>query len=216
MTRNIQIKFLLFILLLITVQPVSGQQNEEPYQSNTVLLPFLSYSPETSLMMGGLVMTQFKPKTAGRDTRTSQLIFSTVYTLNRQLMVELTPGIFLTNESWLFEGRYEYSFFPDNYWGTGAFSKGSDQLDLEFRALDLQQAILKKIGEHLHAGLNLRWSRVTRVKFFDEDGDPVYDENTSGAGIRYNLNPQDTTNLRIDYGIGKHGSGLYITLGEAF
>lgn len=37
-----------------------------------------------------------------------------------------------------------------------------------------------------------------------------------GLGLRFNLNPDDTTNIRIDYGIGRHDSGLYVTIGEAF
>ena len=37
-----------------------------------------------------------------------------------------------------------------------------------------------------------------------------------GGGIRYNINKKDPTNIRIDYGIGEHSTGLYITIGEAF
>lgn len=357
---------LIFLSLGIT-SSAFGQQHDEPYQSNTVVLPFLSYMPETSLMFGGLMMTQFKPKNAGLETRASQVIFSSVYTLNKQLVVELTPSIFLTNESWLFEGRYEYFFFPDNFWGVGAMTSRDEELDVEFRALSFQQAALKKMGDHLFAGINLQWSRISGVEFFDQEGEPVqgggisgmegstlpgvglsirHDKRNSitwptsdhylefstmhfpgflgsthpysrfqldsrkfydlsddgssilgfhfranlisgrppfqdysrlggreimrgyyegrfrdnnagqiqaewrqlfykrfgfsvfaaagevwnrfedfsisnpkfsgGVGIRFNLNPHDTTNLRIDYGIGKHDSGLYITLSEAF
>ncbi len=39
---------------------------------------------------------------------------------------------------------------------------------------------------------------------------------TLGAGLRYNINKEDPTYIRIDYGIGKDTSGLYVTFGEAF
>lgn len=39
---------------------------------------------------------------------------------------------------------------------------------------------------------------------------------TAGGGFRFNLNKEDQTNIRIDYGIGRNTSGLYITIGEAF
>ncbi len=369
MKRFIQYQLLLFLMTVILLQPLFAQQHEydEPYQTNTVVLPFLSYMPETSLMFGGLMMTQFKPITAGPETRASQVVFSGVYTLNKQLVVELTPNIFLSNEDWLFEGRYEYYFFPDNYWGVGAFTGQDDELDVEFRALSFQQAALKKMGGHLFAGINVQWSRISRVQFFDENGEsyqggvingmngstlpgaglsirhdkrssitwptsghylefstmyfagfleathphsrfkldarkyfdmsndgtsilgfhiranlisgrPPFQEYSrlggreimrgyyegrfrdnnaaqiqtewrqqfykrlgfsvfaaagevwnrfedfsvsnpkfaAGVGLRFDLNPQDTSNLRIDYGIGKHDSGLYITLSEAF
>ncbi len=182
MKSYFQSQLLLFLIFLILLQPIFAQQqeHEEPYQTNTVLLPFFSYMPETSLVFGGLMMTQFKPKTAGPETRASQVIFSSAYTLNNQLVVELTPNIFLTGENWLFEGRHEYFFFPDKYWGVGALTSSDDELDVEFRAFSFQQAALKKMGDHLFAGINVQWSRISAVEFFDEDGEPYQGGGISG------------------------------------
>ena len=38
----------------------------------------------------------------------------------------------------------------------------------------------------------------------------------AGGGLRFNLNPGDTTNIRLDVAAGPNTSGLYLTLGEAF
>lgn len=37
-----------------------------------------------------------------------------------------------------------------------------------------------------------------------------------GGGLRFNVNKDDPTNIRIDYGIGRGTSGFYIQFGEAF
>jgi outer membrane protein assembly factor BamA len=37
-----------------------------------------------------------------------------------------------------------------------------------------------------------------------------------GAGLRFTVNRRDQLNLRLDYGLGRQSSGLYITIGEAF
>jgi len=37
-----------------------------------------------------------------------------------------------------------------------------------------------------------------------------------GGGLRFNLNPGDPANIRLDFAMGKNTSGLYLTLGEAF
>jgi len=37
-----------------------------------------------------------------------------------------------------------------------------------------------------------------------------------GAGIRFAWNPEERVNLRLDYGIGNHSDGMYITVTEAF
>lgn len=40
---------------------------------------------------------------------------------------------------------------------------------------------------------------------------------SAGAGFRFNINKNDPTNIRIDYGVGRGGaSGFYIQFGEAF
>lgn len=38
----------------------------------------------------------------------------------------------------------------------------------------------------------------------------------AGAGLRYNVNKEDPTYIRLDYGLGINTSGFYLTLGEAF
>ena len=37
-----------------------------------------------------------------------------------------------------------------------------------------------------------------------------------GGGLRFTANRRDHINIRIDYGLGKQSSGLYLTIGEAF
>ncbi len=39
---------------------------------------------------------------------------------------------------------------------------------------------------------------------------------TVGGGVRYLLLPADHLSIRVDYGRGRHGGGLYVALGEAF
>jgi hypothetical protein len=37
-----------------------------------------------------------------------------------------------------------------------------------------------------------------------------------GWGIRFKISPREGTNLRMDVGYGKNGSGFYLTANEAF
>ncbi|SHF22671.1 Surface antigen [Fodinibius roseus] len=39
---------------------------------------------------------------------------------------------------------------------------------------------------------------------------------TAGAGLRFNINKDDPTNVRIDFGISKESTGFYLQFGEAF
>lgn len=78
------------------------------------------------------------------------------------------------------------------------------QVQAEFR-----QHIIWRVGFTMFASAGEAWSRFSDFSVTD----PKY---AAGVGLRFNLNKNDTTNLRIDYGAGKGVSGLYLTFGEAF
>ncbi|WP_114983834.1 BamA/TamA family outer membrane protein [Cyclonatronum proteinivorum] len=75
--------------------------------------------------------------------------------------------------------------------------------------LELRQPIWWRFGAVAFASTGEVWNRFTDFSL----SNPKY---AGGAGFRFDLNPRDSLNVRIDYGFGPHGSGLYITLGEAF
>lgn len=78
------------------------------------------------------------------------------------------------------------------------------QIQAEFR-----QHVFWRVGFTMFASSGEVWSRFSDFSVMD----PKY---AAGVGLRFNLNKNDTTNLRIDYGMGKGVSGFYLTFGEAF
>lgn len=173
---------LLLILILFGITPLHAQETEnESYRGRTVALPFLSYTPETRLMFGGLLAYQFKPHGAGPETRASQILTSGMYTLNRQLIIEFIPSVILPDERWFLDGVYQYAYFPDNYWGVGSFSRREAELGVEYRRLNFQQTVLRQAAPDLYVGPRIRWSRLSNIEFTDQEGDPVSLETISGA-----------------------------------
>ncbi|MEK6481027.1 BamA/TamA family outer membrane protein [Catalinimonas sp. 4WD22] len=162
------------ILTLIGITPLFAQEaGVEKYHSKTVVLPFASYTPETRLMFGGLLMYQFKPRAAGIETRASQILSSGIYTLNHQLIFEFLPNVILPQEQWLLDGTYQYAFFPNNYWGIGAYTLDDDKVNVEYRRINFQQTVLRKIASKFYAGPILRWSRLSAVEFTDQNDDQI-------------------------------------------
>lgn len=170
------------LLALLNTTPLYPQDGAmEPYDGKTFALPFASYTPETRLMFGGLLVRQFKPRGAGPDTRASQSLFSGMYTLNRQLIIEFIPNVIFPQERWILDGAYQYSFFPDNYWGVGPYTTSEDEMNVEYRRFNFQQSVLRKVGDGLYAGPRLRWSRVSRVEFTDHNDEVVPPAMIEGA-----------------------------------
>lgn len=173
---------LVIILLLAVGTLLQAQETPETtYQAKTVVLPFASYTPETRLMFGGMLMHQFKPRSAGAETRASQLLTSAFYTLNKQVIVEFIPIVILPQEKWLLDGVYQYAYFPDRYWGVGPHTRGEDELSVEYSRFNFQQTILRKVSDGLYAGPRLRWSRLSNIEFTDSNDELVPPEDIEGA-----------------------------------
>lgn len=167
---------------LIFTSPLYPQEAEEyAYAPKVVVLPFASYTPETRWMFGGMMMYQFKPRGAGPDTRASQVLASGIYTLNQQLIIEFLPNVILPREKWFLEGVYQYVFFPDNYWGVGPYTRSEDRLSVEYRRFNFKQAALRRVAPDLYAGPHLRWTKLSRISFTDENDNPVPAERIDGA-----------------------------------
>lgn len=159
----------LLLLILFTGflfrSSLHAQDNpDSTYVNKFVPLPFASYSPETRLMFGGLLIYQFKPTGAGRETRSSQILSSVIYSINRQIMIEVIPIIILRNENWLLEGVLQYQYFPNNYWGIGPESQEEDVLNVQYRQFNVKQGAFKKLGEGLYLGPMFRWTRLSRFE----------------------------------------------------
>ncbi len=83
-----------------------------------------------------------------------------------------------------------------------------DRNSLIFQA-EYRTNIWWRFGAVLFAGVGNVADKLSRFRFNEF-------KYSYGAGIRYMLNKQEKLNIRLDIGFVKGGSGLYITLAEAF
>lgn len=90
---------------------------------------------------------------------------------------------------------YYHGRFRDNH---------SLQVQTEWR-----QHLKGRFGFVLFGGVGNVWSDW-------DDIDLNLTKWAAGGGLRFNLNPGDTTNIRLDVAAGPNTSGLYLSLGEAF
>jgi hypothetical protein len=162
-------------LFLLMAAPASGQETDlnsadTAYVNRLTLLPAIGTSPETSLMLGGVAMQQFKPAKAGPYTRPSSLILSATYTLNNQMLFEFVPAVILPDESWIFEGSVFAYHFPDRYWGIGPETRHDDEISIEYKMFNIRQMVLKKIRPSFYAGPVMRWYYNYDFLFTDSDG----------------------------------------------
>jgi hypothetical protein len=88
------------------------------------------------------------------------------------------------------------------------YGRFRDQNSAQIQA-ELRQHLKGRFGFTLFAATGEVWNRF-------EDFSMNNYKWTAGLGLRFNLNPDDQTNIRIDFGIGKDTAGFYLQFGEAF
>ncbi len=118
--------------------------------------------------------------------------------------------------------------FHTRFQSTGGDSPFLDLADLGGREI-MRGYYQGRFRDNHSAQLQAEWRRHIKGRFgfalFGGAGQvwPSMDEFTvnnikwaGGGGLRFNLNPGDPTNIRLDFAVGKNTSGLYLTFGEAF
>lgn len=173
------------------------------YKSSNIVLPAISSSPETSLLMGGVLIRQFKLGTSHENTRTSTAMVSAIYTLNNQMSIGIFPALFLPNENWVLEGGYAFNYFPESFWGIGRQAQSEDEVTVISRQIFLQQAILKKISPDVFVGPQFRWLKTYDISFENLDGERMplptirgvegYKSFSAGAIFRWDDRNRSTT-----------------------
>ncbi|MGZ7045762.1 MAG: BamA/TamA family outer membrane protein [Candidatus Aminicenantales bacterium] len=104
---------------------------------------------------------------------------------------------------------YELSMLGGAYLMRGTYTgQYRDKSLLAFQA-EYRMHVWKRIGAAAFAGLGdvaptLREIKLNRLKF------------SLGAGLRFKLDTREGTNLRLDFAWGKHSTGFYMTVQEAF
>lgn len=75
--------------------------------------------------------------------------------------------------------------------------------------LEWRQTWSERIGTVLFTDAGQVWNRFESISLANT-------RITAGCGLRFNVNKKERTHIRLDYGLGKGTSGMYITIGEAF
>lgn len=162
-------------------QALSADSDSTTYQNSTLYLPVFGSTPETGLMLGGLMAPRFKIGDAGPGTRSSGIFFSGIYTLNQQVMASFSADLIFPDEEWILNSQFYGTYFPDRFWGVGSSTAANDEVKLLFTELNLMQVVLKKAGKHLFMGPVIRLNTVRDITFRNLKGEKLEPPKLRGA-----------------------------------
>lgn len=137
------------------------------YQSKIVVAPVISYEAATSFGFGIGSKLLFKPKSAGLNTRTSNIPVSVLYTLNKQFIFSSEYVVFFPNEEWLLKGNFGFSKYPVSYFGIGRITRFANEQEIDYNNILFEPLLLKKLSENLFVGGGIRFANNSNVKVED-------------------------------------------------
>lgn len=141
------------------------------------VLPILTYSPETSLGIGGGFVFNWDYKNASTETNSSLAQSFFYYTLNHQIDWTSLFELFTNENKFFFSGKIGYIKFPQYYYGVGndlieeekeKFTFSQFYLDLRNR-VKVTKGFYVGIDYYFNTNYNVAWKEDSRFS-----NDPFY------------------------------------------
>ena len=127
------IVILVFVLTSVDTVRVFGFDDasdkpvDQEKDDGIILLPVLSYMPETKIAAGALVSYFFRESGSDRHSRPSTLMPSVIFTQKKQFSSELSADLYWKNELYYLKGYISYKKFPDKFYGIGNNTKEENE-----------------------------------------------------------------------------------------
>ena len=132
-------------------------------------LPIAFYTPETNFGFGGGGQVFLLQKSNRYNLRMSNILFSGIYTLNKQLLVELNPEIYLLKGDYFLDMSYQFKIFPNSFWGIGGDTPDENEEHYNMTSHEFSIGFLKRLPPYLNFGFEYFFNdyKMTEVA---EDG----------------------------------------------
>jgi len=201
--RGVTIMGLALLILFTAIRNVPAFQessetgDEKQKTRGFVLLPILSYMPETKLAGGAFVNYYFREAGSDRDSRPSTIVPSLIYTQKKQISFEISTDLYWHNQAHNLKGYVSYSRFPDKYYGIGPDTPEENEEDYTPRMFQLRLNYQKRVFPDLYLGVQyeIEHTRLIKVEergLLDSGGVPGSEGGlTSGIGLTLNRDTRD-------------------------
>ncbi len=138
-----------------------------PYRGRLLVLPYLTYAPQTRLQIGVGGGYQFKWPGARSDTatRASYLAGNGAYTTKGQWVASTAASLYLPRNRWWVAGGVAVGYFPAFYYGIGPGTTAADTNLLEQHFLATDARVLRRVRGAFSLGVEYRVSSYSQVKW---------------------------------------------------
>lgn len=172
---------------------------EEESTTDWLVLPFLSYAPETHLAFGALGTYLFRFDGEKPESRASSVTLLGRYTTRGQSTFELIPEFYADGGSTHSYTKFDYRSYPDSFWGIGNQTPDDAEERWHERAFGMATWLRRRIYEELFIGgrydvRHLDVEDTVPGGLFDNSNLVGHDGGwTSGLGVTLGWDDRDNT-----------------------
>lgn len=190
--------FLLAFLLSGIIDPLAlcaGQPEDSPKEekrSGINALPFVYYSPETRLAIGALLNYHYRGKGDDASARPSSIMPSVIYTMNKQILLELAGDFYWKQNTYHLNSYLSYQKFPNKFYGIGNDTPTSAEEDYTPLISIVRLNFQKSVRKGLYAGIQYQFEHDV-LQEVEKGGQLASGKipgsaggNISGAGVSLN------------------------------
>ena len=152
------------ILLIIIVSVASvlfAQRGDPVLRSDTINrdkslqfvgVPFIFSTPETSFGFGAGAQIFLLNQSNLYNSRLSNIFVSAVYTLKKQLIVDIKPQLYFGDGDYFLDVAFKYKIFPNSFWGIGNETPESNKEGFSMTSRTLRVAFMRRLPPNLNFG----------------------------------------------------------------
>ena len=194
MTQRLLLAFILVLSIVSSAIGSKAEKNEEEERKDRknnqlLVLPIVYYTPETRIAggLGGIYyLRSLENRLMGHP---STIFMDVIYTQNKQLILEITPDLYLKEGKFHLVGYVGFKRYTDKFFGIGSQSTKDMEEDYSYRAFKLKCSLRKRISPSFYVGIqyDLDHSKITEIEpggLLDSGGIPG-DEGGTFSGLSF-------------------------------
>ncbi len=157
-------QFLVIIFILTPILTFSQTTKDSTKKIKYIAVPVLFKTPETGWAYGLSGSMSFKT-TFNKDTltRTSVIQLLTIFSQKEQNVQAIDATIYFPKEKYILYLQTSHSYFPDNFWGIGQYTKNETSEKYAFEQFFFSPHLKRKFSKHLFLGAILDYQNVFKV-----------------------------------------------------
>ena len=165
---------------------------EGDYVRKFYVLPIISASPETSLVLGAVGIFLYRRSGMTPETQLSSVRMPISYTLNGQFRAKINSTYYSNSNNIIINATGQWFNFPLLFYGVGNNTQSTDEEIYTTQTLQVDLSFLKSIVRNFYVGLGYNYFQSDIVKFepgrqLEQDGLIPGNTGSITSGFHINL-----------------------------